>query len=656
MFHPEDLSFRGSLPLAIFEQLKQLLHQMAQVAEIEAVVLTQDILLSIPVAQKKQQFIVIISQGFSALLLGSQKELEQSNIHNSVNMQDSNDAEDESSLPRKFLLSAQQESSIDVNLTFERSAIARFLQQLGNRLQHDSQAYQTLARRCQMQQNDARLQEYFTLSLLASFSEEKKYAATSQTECPYVSVCQPIEDALQEQITHERLLNQLTSQIRQSLDLSVILSTAVNHVRDFLQLDRLMIYQFEGDSTQRSYSNQEGSALSQALHHSDIRQKHSGCVVYEARAAESIPSILNYREAGCFIPSSQCWDKYRKGFTLVIDDIEKTYVLSQCLLEFLRASQVRAKLAAPIVFQEKLWGLLIAHQCSDRNWRDSEKNLLQRIAEQLAIAIYQAELMQSLTQEKQLLEQRVLERTQALQDALIAAQAANRAKSEFLATMSHELRSPLTSIIGLSATLLRWPLGKLTERQSQYLQTIHNSGEHLLALINDILTLSEVEAGKAVLDKSEFSLRSVAEASLQSFTSVATQQAIALDLDLRIDASCDRITADLKRVQQILWNLLSNAVKFTPAGGQVILRAWLEQRTAVFQVEDTGIGIPENQLSLLFEKFQQLDTPYRRQYEGTGLGLALTKHLVELHQGRIEVESVVGNGSVFTVWLPGVEG
>ncbi|MES1025413.1 GAF domain-containing sensor histidine kinase [Gloeocapsa sp. BRSZ] len=651
MIHPEDLSFRGTLPLPVFKQLGQLLHQMAQIAETEAVVLTQDILLSIPVPQKKQRFIVIISQGFSALLLGFPEEPEQSNIQNSVKMPDPDDAAYIFSLPAEFLSFDVQESLIDVNVTFDRDAIANFLQQLSYKLQHDFQASQTLAQYCQsLQPNDARLQSYFTLLLLSIFNKEK--AAAPQAEYPSVSVCQPVEDALKEQIAHERLLNQLTSQIRQSLDLSVILSTAVNHVRDFLQLDRLMIYQFAQDSDREWIATS-----SQVLPSSDTWQKHSGCVVYEARAVESIPSMLNYREAGCFIPTSQCWEKYRKGFTLAVDDIEKTYVLSPCLLEFLRASQVRAKLAAPIVLQEKLWGLLIAHQCYEtRHWRDSEKNLLQRIAEQLAIAINQAELMQSLTREKQLLEQRVSERTQALQDALIAAQAANRAKSEFLATMSHELRSPLTTIIGLSATLLRWSFGQLTERQRQYLDTIHNSGEHLLTLINDILTLSEVEAGKTLLEKSEFSLSAIAEASLQSFKSVAARQAVDLCLDLKIDASCDRLSADFKRVQQILWNLLSNAVKFTPAGGQVTLRVWLEQNTAVFQVEDTGIGIPTDQLPLLFEKFQQLDTPYRRQYEGTGLGLALTKHLVELHQGRIEVESVVGNGSIFTVWLPGVEG
>lgn len=362
---------------------------------------------------------------------------------------------------------------------------------------------------------------------------------------------------------------------------------------------------------------------------------------------------MNYKEEDCFLANSQCWEKYRQGFTLAVANIEKVYILSPCLLNFLRSLQVRAKLVAPVVFQEKLWGLLIAHQCSQpRQWLDSEKNLLRQIAEQLAIAIYQAELMRSLKQEKQHLEQRVIERTQALHDALIAAQAASRAKSEFLATMSHELRTPLTNVIGMSATLLRWPLGELSQRQRQYLQSIYDSGERLLALIDDILDLSQLEAGKAVLNLSEVSLVALAEASLQAFSEKAHRQAIELSLDIKSSPSF-RLKADPQRVRQILWNLISNAVKFTPEGGQVILRIWNENNVAVLQVEDTGIGIPEEHLPLLFEKFQQLDTSYHRRYDGTGLGLALTKPLVELHQGRIEVESIVGAGSIFTVWLPG---
>jgi two-component system sensor histidine kinase/response regulator len=336
-----------------------------------------------------------------------------------------------------------------------------------------------------------------------------------------------------------------------------------------------------------------------------------------------------------------------------VDDVEKTYALEECFLKFLRKMQVRAKFVAPIAFEDKLWGLLIAHHCSGpHTWTESEKSLLTSVAEQLAIAIHQSELTRSLTQEKQTLEQRVMERTVALHDALVAAQAANRLRSEFLATISHELLTPLTYVIGMSSTLLRWSFGELNERQRDYLQTIHDSGEHLLEMINDILELSQIEAGKAVLNITEFSLARIAEDTVASLLEKANSQKVALKLDVLLDRQCDRFTADEKRVEKILWNLLTNAIKFTPEGGTVTLRLWREDKTAIFQVEDTGIGIPEEQLPLLFEKFHQLDTPYRRRYEGTGLGLALTKQLVELHRGRIEVESTVGVGSIFTVWIP----
>lgn len=233
-------------------------------------------------------------------------------------------------------------------------------------------------------------------------------------------------------------------------------------------------------------------------------------------------------------------------------------------------------------------------------------------------------------------------------------EAASRLRSEFLATISHELLTPLTYVIGMSSTLLRWSFGELTKRQRDYLQTIHDSGEHLLEMINDILELSQIEAGKAVLNITSFSLSDAAESTINGLKEKATIKRVNLKLDLQINAECDRFTADARRIQQILWNLLTNAVKFTHEGGNVTLRLWVEDENAVFQVEDTGIGIPEDQLSLLFEKFHQLDTPYRRRYGGTGLGLALTKQLVELHRGRIEVESTVGVGSIFTVWIPPV--
>jgi two-component system, sensor histidine kinase and response regulator len=268
---------------------------------------------------------------------------------------------------------------------------------------------------------------------------------------------------------------------------------------------------------------------------------------------------------------------------------------------------------------------------------------------------HQAQLHQQLQSQKQTLEDQVTQRTQELQDALVATQSANRVKSDFLATMSHELRTPLTCVIGMSATLIRWSLGPLNDKQRTYLQTIHDSGEHLLELINDILELSHAESGKATLNLNEFSLTSLAQQTVQMLREKAEVGGLNFKTIFKIPANRDRFVADPRRVKQILYNLLSNAIKFTPSGGEVTLQIWLEPNTVIFQVEDTGIGIPLSQQPLLFQKFQQLDTSYRRTYEGAGLGLALTKQFVDLHRGWIEVSSTEGQGSIFTVEIPNQE-
>ncbi len=655
MLSSSDLSFSRNLPLVVFKQLEELLRQMAQAIGNNALILTEALVarINLPADWQTQRFTLLISEGFSALLLGN--------------------IEQERSPVGRVVKETENYLALSASLTFNPEAIASFLTKLKDLFGCDSSAHQNLESYRQLiRPNDATLQSQFTLLLLECLLPQQNEDVTelSSEVNPEIYVCQPVEDALKKQISQEQLLNQVTTQIRKSLDLPVILATAIAQVREFLELDRLVIYKFEDTGanksqciTKRSLEGLLGSELSQlplAVNLQSPIPESGGCIVYEARATDAISSVLYYKEKKCFGQAAQCWEKYRQGFILAIDDIEKAYSLEECLLNFLRESQVRAKLAAPIMFEEKLWGLLIAHQCHDaRQWTESEKSLLTSIAEQLAIAIHQSELMQSLrdaarilTEEKETLEQRVIERTMALRDALLAAEAASRLRSEFLATISHELLTPLTYVIGMSSTLLRWPLGELSQRQRDYLQTIHDSGEHLLEMINDILDLSQIEAGKAVLNITEFSLTNIAENTLESLLKKATSEQINLKLDLQIDPQRDRFTADTERVMQILWNLLTNAIKFTPEGGNVTLRLWVEDSTAIFQVEDTGIGIPEEKLPLLFEKFQQLDTPYRRRYEGTGLGLALTKQLIELHRGRIEVESTVAIGSTFTVWIP----
>ena len=345
--------------------------------------------------------------------------------------------------------------------------------------------------------------------------------------------------------------------------------------------------------------------------------------------------------------------RYLNGQPIAIDNVDKQYDSIHCLLKFLQQANIKSKIIAPIVVQGQLWGLLIAHQCDRyRQWEKTEAIFLQHIADHLSVAISQASLYQQLRQQTVSLESCVIERTQSLHDALIAAESANITKGEFLSTMSHELRTPLTYIIGMSATLLRWSFGDLNERQRSYLNTINHSGEQLLNVINGILEFASVESGRSILDLSEIALDQLVTSTVAHHQKMAQAQDITLTLHSEINANNNRFIADARRLQQILSNLVHNAIKFTGAGGQVNVRVWRESQTAVFQIEDTGIGIPESQKDALFETFKQLEPPIQRQYSGTGLGLAMTKRVVDLHGGSIEVDSQVGEGSTFIVRLP----
>ncbi|MEL6397758.1 MAG: ATP-binding protein [Cyanobacteria bacterium J06626_4] len=441
------------------------------------------------------------------------------------------------------------------------------------------------------------------------------------------------------------LVKQIIAKIRDSLDLPAVLSTTVAEVQQYLAADRLVIYQF-----------QAATAAAPSPWATSAPESTSGCpgsVTYEALAAPTIESVLHLTEERCLDDYAQCSEKYQDGVPIAVSDVQTHYRDTPCLLNFLQKIQVRAQVIAPIIVQNELWGFLIAHQCrTPRRWQPSELTFLQQIAEHLAIAIQQAELYAQLRSQTQSLETCVINRTQDLKDALAAAQSANFTKSEFLATMSHELRTPLTCIIGMSATLLRWSLGELNARQRTYLQTIHDSGERLLVVINNILEMSKIESGRIVLEVRTFSLTSLSQQAIEPFRKLARDRSIFLNFESTLLPDQDTFTGDPRRIQQILSNLLSNALKFTHDGGQVNLRLRREQQMAIFQVEDTGIGIPEHQISRLFETFQQLEPSRQRQYPGTGLGLALTKQLIELHGGSITVNSRVGVGSVFTARLP----
>jgi signal transduction histidine kinase len=226
---------------------------------------------------------------------------------------------------------------------------------------------------------------------------------------------------------------------------------------------------------------------------------------------------------------------------------------------------------------------------------------------------------------------------------------ASRHKSEFLASMSHELRTPLNAIIGFSQMLREGMVGEVNEKQEEYLDDIISSGNHLLSLINDMLDLSKIEAGQVELQIAPFSLRDVLESGVSMVKERATR--IGVGLTLESDPDEDVVEADERRIRQVVFNLLSNAVKFTPEGGNVIVSSARVNGELQVSVSDTGPGIAADDQARIFEDFQQTDLG-ARQLEGTGLGLALSKRLIELHGGRIWVESELGNGSMFTFALP----
>jgi signal transduction histidine kinase len=291
----------------------------------------------------------------------------------------------------------------------------------------------------------------------------------------------------------------------------------------------------------------------------------------------------------------------------------------------------RTQLITPLMREGVAIGAILLARFEVRLFSDRQIELLKTFADQAVIAIENVRLFRELEMANRELA------------------AASQHKSEFLANMSHELRTPLNAVIGFSEVLSEGMFGELNEKQQEYSQDIHASGQHLLSLINDILDLSKIEAGRMELELTDFHLPAAIENALVLVRERAGRRGIALES--RIDERLWQIQADERKIRQVLLNLLSNAIKFTPEGGRIDVEARFRDATMEISVTDTGIGIGPEDQEAVFEEFRQVGRSDKKA-EGTGLGLTLCRKFVELHGGRIWVKSQIGTGSTFTFTIP----
>jgi signal transduction histidine kinase len=335
-------------------------------------------------------------------------------------------------------------------------------------------------------------------------------------------------------------------------------------------------------------------------------------------------------------PETPVGDAILKRQVIQLADTEQS--ASQITREVARGFQFRAMVTVPMLREGGAIGTISVTRAAPGQFSERQIEVLKTFADQAVIAIENVRLFKELEASNQ-----------ELGDKSRQLEVASQHKSEFLANMSHELRTPLNAIIGFSEVLSEKMFGELNEKQEEYSKDIHASGQHLLSLINDILDLSKIEAGRMELELSDFHLPTALDSALTLVRERAGRRSIALHLS--VDERLGQIQADERKVRQVVLNLLSNAIKFTPEGGRIEVQAVPKDGLVQVSVADTGVGIAPEDQEAVFEEFRQVGTAEKK-VEGTGLGLTLCRKFVELHGGRIWVKSQVRVGSTFTFTIP----
>jgi signal transduction histidine kinase len=336
------------------------------------------------------------------------------------------------------------------------------------------------------------------------------------------------------------------------------------------------------------------------------------------------------------------------GMPVMVADYPTEYTDSP-FFQVVQESGLRSWLGVPLKARNTVSGVLYVISRTPHQFHQEDQQLLSALGDQAAIAIENARLYEQVRRHAEELEAKVEARTQELQEANLKLETASRHKSEFLANMSHELRTPMNAIIGFTRLVMRRSKDVLAPRQYNNLEKILISADHLLSLINDILDLSKIEAGRIEIYPVDFALQPLVEECLHTVEPMLKSDRVRLVHE--VEASLPMLYTDQDKVKQILMNLLSNAVKFTEDGTITVTVQHLDATVSI-AVVDTGIGIPEEALEHIFEEFRQVDNSTTRQYGGTGLGLAISRHLACLMGGEITVHSTIGVGSTFTMTLP----